>query len=135
MTQPLVHPLYSDNPPKGVAIDEWMQVRAVLGRVVSLIGDAGPYFMVEWGNLEDREPVCRVVMELLHSGKSPRAVEDLLTEGGYSGCTHPVIEFLDRARCHLDKFVPIEQCSVASQTAVTVIDEAQNKLRIAFLVC
>src|ERR1017187_9624075 len=134
MPQQMVHPLYSDDPPKGVTVDEWQQVSIVLGRVVSVIGDAGPYFMVEWGNLKDKGPVCRAVMALLNLGKSPRAVEDLLADGGYPGCTQPVQELYIRARNFIGQFAVVDSLSNVSQTGNAIIDEAQDRLGIAFSV-
>lgn len=134
MPQQLVHPLYSDDPPKGVTIDEWQQVRIVLGRVVSVIGDAGPYFMVEWGNLKDKEPVCHAVMALLNLGKSPRAAEDLLTDGGYLGHTQPVQELYIRARNFMVQCAVVDSLPNVSQTGNAIIDEAQDRLGIAFSV-
>jgi hypothetical protein len=128
----MVHQLYSDDPPSGVTIDEWLQVRVVLGRVVSVIGNAGPYFMVEWGFLEDKESVCQVVMALLNLGKSPMAVEDLLTDGNYLGCTYPVQELYLRARNYIDQCAVNDAPSDVSQTGNATIDEAQNELAIAF---
>lgn len=130
----MVHPLYSDDPPKGVTIDEWQQVRIVLGRVVSVIGDAGPYFMVEWGNLKDKEPVCHAVMSLLNLGKSLRAVEDLLTDGGYPGCAQPVQELYIRAHNFISQCAVADSPSNVSRTGNAIIDKAQNSLEIAFSV-